>query len=86
MCEGARASIPAEKEGKEEEEEEDGKRYSAWHSAIFNLKPIFSSSLIIQIDPDLNLVSCFNTELLRSLLASTWLCTPLCLMQAMIWD
>lgn len=49
---------------------EDGKRYSAWHSAIFNLKPIFPSSFITQIDSDLNLVNCFTTDVLTSLFAS----------------
>lgn len=52
---------------------EDRKRHSAWHSAIFNLKPIFQSSFITQIDLDLNLVNCFTTELLTSLLALTQL-------------
>ena len=50
---------------------DDRKRPSAWHSAIFNLKPIFPSSFITLIDLDLNLVNRFTTELLTSLLAST---------------
>lgn len=49
---------------------EDGKRCSAWQSAIFNLKPIFPSSFITQIDSDLNLVNCFTADVLTSLFAS----------------
>lgn len=67
MCEGARALIPAEKEEKEEERIENG--------SLLGFKPfltyrLFSpSSFIILIDSDLNLVNCFTTELLTSLLA-----------------
>lgn len=56
-----------EKEDEREEERMENSSPLGFQPFFFNLKPIFPSSLITQIDSDLNPVNCFTTELLTSL-------------------